>query len=109
GEILASSSVVLACQRHLTDLETAADQGLVWSAEAAVEVCEFFSEVLRLPDGDGDQDGEPRPFVLAPWQCFVAGALFGWRTADGHQRFRVCYEELGKGTGKTAFSAGKLL
>ena len=112
GKEIASSSVVLACRRHLDDLEHATARGLVWDRQAAVTVCAFFPDVLRLPEQgatEDDVDAEGRPFVLAPWERFVAGSLLGWRTAAGHQRFRVAYLELGKGSGKTAFGAGLLL
>jgi phage terminase large subunit-like protein len=105
GTEIASRSVVLACRRHLDDLEHANERGVIWNARAARSACRFFPDVLRLPDADGDG----RPFVLAPWERFVAGSLSGWRTADGHQRFRVAYIEIGKGSGKTAFGAGLLL
>lgn len=106
GTEIASRSVMLACRRHLEDLEHATERGLVWDASAARSICAFFPDVLRLHD-EGDSEG--RPFVLAPWEQFVAGSLDGWRTADGHQRIRVAYLEIGKGSGKTAFGAGLLL
>ena len=109
GTEIASRSVVLACRRHLDDLDHADSRGLVWDAAGAATVCAFFPDVLRLPEQNRDEETEGRPFALARWEQFIAGSLMGWRTADGHQRFRVGYLEVGKGSGKTAFGAGLLL
>lgn len=102
GDIVAGPWVRLACQRHLDDLVTAKERGLVWDVSKALRVINYFRDVLILPEGsDGVQ-----PFVLSPYQEFVAGSLFGWCTLEGYRRFRVAYIEIGKGAGKTPFAAG---
>jgi phage terminase large subunit-like protein len=109
GREVASRSVVLACQRHIDDLAHATDRGLVWRPAEARAVCQFFPEVLRLPEtsSSSDEDHEDgRPFGLAGWEQFIAGSIMGWHTTSGHQRYRVAYVEVGKGSGKTAFGAG---
>ena len=116
GSIVASRSVVHACRRHLDDLEQGAARGLEWRPERAQEVIDFFAEVLCLPeDEDASDDAEaeradvtdePKPFVLAPFQQFIAGSLFGWYTIKGFRRFKEAYIETGKGSGKTPFGAG---
>jgi phage terminase large subunit-like protein len=106
GKEIASLSVGLACRRHLDDLDHAMARGLVWQRPEAFKVCEFFAEELPLLAPDAD---EGRPFELAPWERFVAASLTAWRTAAGHQRYRVAYVEVGKGSGKTYFGAGLLL
>lgn len=58
--------------------------------------------MLRLNGGEH----EGRPFVLEPWQAFIVGSLFGWKSADGYRRFRIGYVEAGKGAGKSPLSAG---
>lgn len=114
GKEIASRLVRLACLRHLDDLEHAAERGLEWRADEARAVCEFFAEILRLPDGAQDLDdaaetpSEGQPFMLARWEAFVAGVM-GWYTAAGYRRFRVAYCEIAKGNGKTAFAAGLLI
>lgn len=108
GEEVTSRLVRLATERHLHDLETATARGLAWRANAAQEVCDFFADILRLPDG-ADTDGNGRPFRLDGWESFIAGSLCGWFTADGHVRFRVAYNEIAKGNGKTAFFAGLMV
>ena len=44
-----------------------------------------------------------KPFVLNRWEREATRDLFGWRRADGTPRFRTCYAELGKGSGKSAW------
>lgn len=112
-------SVLLACKRHLEDLETGPARGLVWNPEEAHLAIEFFETVLRLPeesDGDDGDDQAPpvdgTPFMLSPWQKFVVGSLIGWwRKKSGklRLRFRTAYLETGKGSGKTPMCAGLLI
>jgi len=102
GEIVAGPDVRNACRRHLRDLETGALRGLVWKQEEADRAIAFFEEVLCLNGGDY----EGLPFILAPWQAFVLGSLFGWYTDDGYRRFRIAYIETGKGSGKSPLAAG---
>jgi len=126
GRIVAARMVVLACQRHLRDLEQAEAKGWVWDVERAERVIAFFSDVLILPENtdsdedpvdDVDAETEKRPFVLTPFQQFIAGSLFGWYAwrknkkgvARLVRRFRVAYVETGKGSGKTPFGAGLML
>src|SRR5262245_35021435 len=106
GEVVASRLVRQACARHLSDLESAKVKGLVWKPEKAQRVIDFFREVLYLPE---TKDGEAQPFVLQPFQEFIAGSLFGWYLASGYRRFKTAYIETGKGSGKTPFGAGLML
>ena len=110
GQTVAAKLVRLACARHLRDLDTGAARGLVWKPAQAVRVIEFFADVLCLPDEDdeGTTTGG-KPFILSPFQAFIAGSLFGWYTASGARRFRVAYVETAKGSGKTPFGAGILI
>jgi len=98
GRILAGRLVVLACARHLRDLEHGHERGLVWRREKAQDAIDFFPAMLRLEDG--------RPFVLQPFQAFIVGAIFGWYGADGYRRFHTAYVEMGKGNGKSPLGAG---
>jgi phage terminase large subunit-like protein len=116
GQTVASRCVVAACRRHLADLDVAAARGWEWRAAAAVDVIEFFRDVLCLPeDSDAGDDAstaasdDAPPFILSPWQQFVVGSLMGWYTARGDRRFRTAYIETGKGSGKTPMCAGLLL
>lgn len=102
GDIVAGPNVRNACKRHLRDLEYGPERGLIWDLSAANRAIEFFEEVLCLNGGDY----EGMPFLLAPWQAFVVGSLFGWMTVDGFRRFRLGYIETGKGSGKSPLVAG---
>jgi phage terminase large subunit-like protein len=117
GQEIASRLVIQACARHLDDLAHAGEKGLTWKPDQAVRACEFFPDVLVLPertDADEavsvrDEDGVPLPFVLQPWQQFIVGSLFGWYTTQGFRRFREALIETAKGSGKTPLCAGMLL
>ena len=98
GDIVAGSLVRLACRRHLDDLQHGHERGLKFDPKAARHVLNFFG-LLRLPEGD-------KPFVLSPWQQFIAGSLIGWKNLDDSRRFRTSYVEAGKGSGKSPFAAG---
>lgn len=103
GRIVAGPLVRLACERHVLDR---AGHPLYHFDEARADhAIDFFETVLRLPDVV-DDDGNPVPFVLQPWQAFVVGSLFGWIDASGYRRFREAYVEIGKGNGKTPMCAG---
>jgi phage terminase large subunit-like protein len=108
-----------ACERHLADLSSGSERGLVWHQDRAQHAINFFRDALFLPentDADDDVDADddesfndPRPFQLQPWQEFIVGSLFGWYTAKGFRRFREAYIETAKGSGKTPLGAGIML
>ncbi|WP_339521803.1 terminase large subunit [Pseudomonas sp. EL_65y_Pfl2_R96] len=75
---------------------------MIWDLERVNRALGFFEDVLCLNGGDY----EGMPFMLAPWQAFVVGSLFGWMTVDGYRRFRLGYIETGKGSGKSPLVAG---
>ncbi|HCZ9326215.1 terminase large subunit [Pseudomonas aeruginosa] len=102
GEIVAGPDVRGACQRHLNDLALGPARGLVWCQDKADRAIGFFEDVLRLNGGDY----EGSPFLLAPWQAFVVGSLFGWYAEEGFRRFRLAYIETGKGSGKSPLIGG---
>lgn len=119
GELVAGRLVRQACARHLRDLELAAERGWEWRVQEAEDAIDFFDQVLCLPeeaDADEDPDEETpvdgQPFILAPWQQFVVGALMGWftvRKGKARRRFRTAYLETAKGSGKTPLCAGLLI
>lgn len=101
GVIVAGPYVRLACQRHLTMLES---QGPVWRWDAALaqKWIDFFPDLLTV-----EENGETVPFYLLDWQVFVAGSLNGWRDAvTGYRLYTRAYVEGGKGCGKSPFAAG---
>ncbi|MBR1154814.1 terminase large subunit [Bradyrhizobium sp. JYMT SZCCT0428] len=109
GKIVAGPHVRAACRRHLHDLETAEERGLFWDVKAVRRVVGYFRDVLTVEIEERDDEGvvtsRAVPFVLAPWQCFIAGSLFGWKKG-GLRRFRRAYLEAGKGCGKSPLAAG---
>jgi phage terminase large subunit-like protein len=126
--IVACRAVILACQRHLTDLQEAEAKGLIWKPVEAQEAIDFFPEVLCLPEEtDADEDEEDAddvspeagtPFHLSPFQQFIVGSLFGWfairvskktGARRERQRFRIAFFQGGKGCGKTPLGAGILI
>ena len=102
GKIVAGPHVRDACVRHLKDLEHGPSRGLFWDVAEVDHAIAFFHEVLCLNGGDY----EGVPFHLLPWQMFIVGSLFGWKTEDGYRRFRQGYVETGKGSGKSPLAAG---
>ena len=102
GRIVANKWIRLACKRHLGDLEHGAERGLTFDDKAAKKAIDFFPMFLVFYEGQFDG----KPFELMPFQKFIVGNLFGWKTADGFRRFRTAYIELGKGNGKTPLAAG---
>lgn len=103
GDIVAGPHVRAACQRHISDVKQQKKKGLFWDVAAAAKAMSFFPTILRLNGGQF----EGKPFELLPWQQFVIGNLFGWKSVDdGFRRFRVAYIEEGKGSGKSPLVAG---
>ncbi len=89
---------ILACQRHLTDLEWQNSEAFpyYWDPEAAERVLEY-AETLTLSEGS-----EPRPLHLLGCQQFDIGCTFGWRkTVNGCRRFRRRYKSISRQQGKT--------
>lgn len=94
-----------ACVRHLRDLEASASGGpFVFDPVAASRVFQFFS---ALPHYKGEWAGQP--ITLEPFQQFIVGSLFGWRTRAGLRRFRQAYLEQPRGQGKSTMAAGVAL
>jgi phage terminase large subunit-like protein len=102
GKIIASKWMRLACKRHLEDLLLGPPRGLFFDHESAKRAIGFFPMFLKFYEGAFDG----KPFQLLPFQQFIVGNLFGWKTADGFRRFRTAYVEMGKGNGKSPLAAG---
>ena len=101
GEVLVNRLHRRACERHLDDLASGAGRGLRFDPAAARHAIDFFG---FLRHSKGEWAGQP--FELAPWQAFVAGALFGWKRDDGLRRFRTAYCAVPRKNGKSTLSAG---
>lgn len=116
GEVVVGELVRLAAERHLADLETAEARGLRFDPERAGWAIRFFPTLLRHYKGEwgprGNQPGQP--IVLAPWEEFIVGSIFGWlrRNPDPAsprewiRRFTKVYIEVAKKNGKSLLAAG---
>lgn len=96
GKIVAGELVRLACQRHLTDLESCHARGLYFDRTAAEHVIDKM-QLFRLAKAGGQQ------MMLTPAFKFIAGSLMGWKRADGTRRFREADIEVAKKNGKSTF------
>lgn len=100
GKVPACKWVRLACKRHLDDLANAPALGLRWDTHAAQHALRFF-DYLRHSKGRWNRER----FVLAPWQAFIVGCLFGWKREDGTRRYRIAFIEVPRKNGKTTLAA----
>lgn len=102
GKITACKRTILACKRHLDDLETAEERGLYFDREEAQYVLDFF---LLLKHSKGKWAGSP--VVLEPWQQFIISVVFGWKwKASGLRRFKTVFQFVARKNGKTTQHAG---
>lgn len=70
--------------------------------KAADKAAEFFPALLRHHIGEWDG----QPFHLLPYQEYATRAVFGWKRADGHRRFRKLFVAVPKGSGKSPWASG---
>lgn len=105
GRETAGELVRLACERHLRDLETGRDRGLVFDTTAASRIANFSGMLRHTTGPKGGQK-----LILEPWQVFRHGSVFGWKREDtGLRRFSSTYHQVGKKNGKTTDTAVPLL
>jgi phage terminase large subunit-like protein len=102
GRIVAGPHVRNACRRHLLDLESGYQRGLLFDLDAAIHAINWFEGVLKLSEGQF----EGKPLILEPSQAFIIGSIAGWKREDGTRRFRRAYVEQGKGNGKSPLAGG---
>ena len=102
GDIVAGKLVRQACQRHLTDLVEGKKRKLKWDRDAALRAISFFSDCLMLSSAEW----AGKPFDLLPWQQFVIGSIFGWKTNLGFRRFDTARIYIARKNGKTELAAG---
>jgi len=98
GIVTAGELAILACQRHLDDLERskAAPYKYYFDVEQSEKIINF-AEELTIAEGDGAEHVTEYPF-----QCFILGSINGWRTKEkGYRRFRTSYIQMGRKNGKS--------
>jgi len=94
--------VFLAVKRHVDDLETAHERGLIFDELKAARALGIFSFCRH---SKGEWQG--KPVILEPWQCFIIACVFGWVWEDtGFRRFDTVYEEIARKNGKTTKLGG---
>lgn len=90
-----------AFERHFNDIEKSKRQGYpyVYRPEEAVKPVEFIG---AMPDPKS-----LKPNELAPFQKFILGMLYGWRTKEGNnRRFRKAYVSVARKNGKSLLISG---
>ena len=97
GEVVAGRLHILACKRHLRDLERQGTPEFpyTWRPEMAEKILDY-AETLTIAEGS-----RPRPVRLYGFQCFDLGVPFGWYNARGFRRFRRSYKSVARQNGKT--------
>ena len=98
GHVTAGELVILACQRHLDDIEKskAAPYRYYFDVEKSEKIISF-AEELTIAEGD-----EQENVTAYPFQCFILGSINGWRTKEkGYRRYRTSYIQLGRQNGKS--------
>lgn len=105
GKLVASKYTRKACERYLTDLDTAEERGLEFRPKTAQAYINFFQRAIRHTVGEWDG----KPFDPLPWQKFILWNLYGWFREDGTRRFNYAYVTVARKNGKTTLMAGAAL
>lgn len=104
GKILACKWEILACKRHLRDLErqNTPEFPYVFDETRANRIFDYFKLCRHVR---GAFAGEP--IVLDDWQKFDLGSIFGWVRADsGKRRFKTAYIRVARGNTKSTMMSG---
>jgi phage terminase large subunit-like protein len=98
GREIAGQYVIMACQRHLDDLEKSklAPYKYEFDIEKSLRIIEY-AETLYIAEGE-----EKIQLRLYPFQDFILGSLNGWvEKGTGYRRYRTSYIQLGRQNGKS--------
>jgi phage terminase large subunit-like protein len=98
GEVVSGELHILACKRHLNDLERQRTDEFpyYYDVNKANEILDY-AETLTLAEGT-----EPKPLKLLDCQAFDLGCTFGWlKVANNKRRFRRRYKSISRQQGKT--------
>lgn len=100
GEILAPKKIILACERHISDLERSKSDGFpyIFDEKQADKAIKF---IELLPSTDG------KKIKMLGFQKFIIGSLYGWRTKEGNfRRFNRAFISKARKNGKTYIASG---
>ena len=90
-----------AVERYRRDCESAGSRGL-YLDEDDLNLSIDFIQILKHSTGEFAGQN----FLLGPFQKFVVGNLFGWKRREDHlRRFREAFISMGRGNGKSPFTA----
>lgn len=105
GKILACQLTILACQRHLDDLERAKDPH--WPYRFDKNKAErFLRFAQKMPHTSGEWARRKLRIEFEAWQKFALGVPFGWvNKKTGLRRFSEIYIEVPRKNGKSAIAA----
>lgn len=98
GDVVAGELHILACKRHLNDLERQNTENFpyYYNPAKANEIIEY-AETLTIAEGH-----EPKPVKLIDSQAFDLGVTFGWfKCSNDKRRFRRRYKSMARQNGKT--------
>lgn len=98
GDVVAGELHILACKRHLNDLERQNTESFpyYYNPAKANEIIEY-AETLTIAEGH-----EPKPVKLIDSQAFDLGVTFGWfKCSNDKRRFRRRYKSMARQNGKT--------
>lgn len=105
GLLPACKWVVLACQRHLHDLECQSSKDFAYRFDdrLANKVCRFIENHYHTK---GEWASRREHLVMQPWQVFLTICIFGWlNKEDGFRRFRRALLLVPRKNGKSAWAA----
>lgn len=98
GDVIAGELHILACKRHMNDLERQNTENFpyYYNPAKANEIIEY-AETLTIAEGH-----EPKPVKLIDSQAFDLGVTFGWfKCSNDKRRFRRRYKSMARQNGKT--------
>ncbi|MEC2177010.1 terminase large subunit domain-containing protein, partial [Bacillus amyloliquefaciens] len=100
GEIIACRKIILACQRHLDDIEKSKTDSFnyCFNVEEAQESISFIETLSNPETGEG--------LELLMFQKWIIGSIFGWiRKDNGHRRFKRAMISMARRNGKSLIVA----
>ena len=103
GKVIANRKVILACQRHLNDLERTkkADFPYKFDTAKGIRPIQFMEQFCKPSQGDFDK------LVMQPWDHFWIGSLYGWvHKKTGLRRFKEGLIFIARKNGKTVKVSG---
>lgn len=103
GKIIACRKVILACERHLRDIERQKSDDYPWvlDEELGYRPIAFMERFCKPSQGDYNK------IVLLPWQHFVIGSLYGWVDKKTKlRRYKSGLIRVGRKNGKSTMVSG---